>query len=81
MGRTTPTVNDLILAEQADLARFRRALRREDRHLFDTLFAYAHKHAAAINRANHTLPFEAMVLAMLLEHARELERLQQRLDG
>jgi len=80
MGRTLPTANQLILAEQTAFTQFRRALRREDQQLFDTLFAGVRKHTAAISQANHALPFEAILLAMVLEQARELERLKRQLD-
>ena len=80
MGRTVITANQVILDEQVAFADFRRALRREDQRLFDTLFATARKHTAAISQASHALPFEAILLAMLLEQAREIERLKRLLD-
>jgi len=81
MGRTLATTTQLILAEQAAFASFRRTLRLEDQHLFDTLFAQARQHTAAISMANHALPFEAILLAMLLEQAREIEKLKRQSDG
>lgn len=80
MGRTLATINQLILEEQTAFANFRRALRREDQRTFDALFAAARKHTAAISQANHALPFEAILLAIVLEQAGELERLRRRLD-
>ncbi|NCF66404.1 MAG: hypothetical protein GWP61_10525 [Chloroflexi bacterium] len=80
MGRTVQTANQVILDEQVAFSRFRRALRREDQRLFDSLFACARKHTAAISQASHALPFEAILLAMLLEQAREIERLKRMLD-
>ncbi len=80
MGRTIQTANQVILEEQAAFSNFRRALRREDQRLFDTLFASARKHTAAISQASHALPFEAILLAMLLEQAREIERLRRLVD-
>lgn len=77
MGRTLQTANQIVLNEQQAFNNFRRTLRREDQRLFDTLFAGARKHIAAISQANHALPFEAILLAMLLEQARELERLKE----
>ena len=67
MGRTLPTTTQIILEEQQAFARFRRALRREEQQIFDELFARARKHGMAINQANHVLPFEAILLAMLVE--------------
>jgi hypothetical protein len=81
MGRTLQTANQIILNEQQAFNNFRRTLRREDQYLFDTLFANARKHIAAISKANHALPFEAILLAMLLEQAREIERLKQQPYG
>lgn len=76
MGRTLPTANQIILNEQAAFANFRRTLRREDQRHFDTLFAHARQHTAAISQANHALPFETILLAMLLEQAKEVARLK-----
>lgn len=80
MGRTVQTANEIILSEQKAFASFRRALRREDQRLFDALFAGARRHTAAISQAAHALPFEAILLAMVVEQAREIERLKSRLD-
>lgn len=80
MGRTLATTNQIIQKEQAAFANFRRTLRREEQLTFDGLFAAARKHTAAISQANHALPFEAILLAMVLEQAVEIERLKRRLD-
>lgn len=74
MGRTLATANQLVLEEQQAFADFRRALRREDQRAFDALFAYARLHTTAISQASHALPFESVLLAMLLELWKDLER-------
>lgn len=81
MGRTLQTANMLILEEQSALSDFRRALRREDQRHFDTLFAAARRHTAAISQASHALPLEVILLSMLLEQAKELESLRNRVNG
>jgi hypothetical protein len=81
MGRTLLTANQIILSEQTAFSNFRRALRRGDQHFFDALFASARNHTAAISQANHALPFEAILLAMLLEQAKELQNLKDTLDA
>ena len=58
------------------LARFRRALRRHDQYIFDGLFASARLHIAAISQTESLLPFEAALLAMLLEQSKEIALLQ-----
>ena len=80
MGRTVITANQVILDEQVAFASFRRRARRDDQRLFDILFAGARKHTAAVSQATHALPFESILLAMLLEQAREIERLKSLLD-
>lgn len=81
MGRTLQTTNQIILSEQAQFANFRRALRQADQALFDQLFAHARQHTAAISLADHALPFESILLAMMLEQQRQIQALQARLDG
>ena len=75
MGRTLQTTNQLIQQEQTAFANFRRTLRRADQRHFDALFAAARLHTAAISQANHALPFEAVLLAMLLEQQKQIDQL------
>jgi hypothetical protein len=80
MGRTLPTASMLIQQEEQSFARFRRALRRSDQVALDDLFAAARQHLAAAQYAAHALPFEVLLLAMLLEEHKEVMRLRQQLD-
>ena len=77
MGRTLPSFMQVILNEQASLAKFRRALRAEDQAAFDDLFRMARYHVAAAAYASHVLPFEVMLLAMLLEEHKRVLYLQK----
>jgi hypothetical protein len=81
MGRTLPTATQIFLQEQESYNRFRRALRRSDQLALDDLFASAHQHLAAVTYAAHTLPFEAILLAMLLEEHKEVRRLREQLNA
>src|SRR3990170_892839 len=87
MGRTLPSITNAFLHEQQSLTRFRRALRRTDQRALDDLFAASRHHLAAAAYASHLLPFEIMLLSMLVEEHKqvlhlqlELERLQLLLD-
>ena len=80
MGNVTPTITDLLHAEEANLAKFRRALRREDQLVFDDLFAAAYKHRAAAAYAGHLLPFETFLLAMQLEDHKEVMYLRTEIE-
>ena len=81
MGRTLPSFMQLILNEQAALAKFRRALRKEDQEALDSLFLSARYHVAAAAYASHTLPFEVILLSMLLEEHKAVLRLQRQMEG
>ena len=81
MGRTLPSITNAFLHEQQSLTRFRRALRREDQRALDDLLAASRHHLAAAAYASHLLPFEVMLLAMLVEEHKEVRRLQQRLEA
>jgi hypothetical protein len=80
MGRTLPTTTQIILDEQQAFLKFRRALRRDEQQIFDELFARARKHVMAINQADHVLPFEAILLAMLVEMMRDVIKLKRQID-
>jgi hypothetical protein len=80
MGRTLPSITQAFLQEQASLARFRRALRQSDQRALDDLLAAARHHLAASAYASHLLPFEIMLLAMLVEEHKQVLRLQNELE-
>jgi hypothetical protein len=80
VGRTLPSITQAFLQEQAAFSRFRRALRRSDQIVLDDLFASARQHLAAAGYATHALPFETMLLSMLLEEHKKVGRLEQMLE-
>ncbi len=80
MGRTLPSFTQLIINEQNALTKFRRALRQEDQRAFDDLFRAARYHVAAAAYASHLLPFETMLLAMLIEEHKRVQHLQVLLE-
>ena len=81
MGRTLPSITQAFLAEQESLGRFRRALRREDQLALDDLLASARHHLAAAAYASHLLPFETLLLAMLVEEHKQVLDLRRQLEG
>ena len=81
MGRTLPSITQTFLQEQQSLARFRRALRREDQRALDDLLAASRHHLAEAAYASHLLPFEIMLLAMLVEEHKQVMRLREALEA
>jgi hypothetical protein len=80
MGRTLPSITQAFLQEQQSLARFRRALRIEDQRALDDLLGASRQHLAAAAYASHLLPFEVMLLAMLVEEHKQVLLLRQELE-
>jgi hypothetical protein len=80
MGRTLASITQAFLEEETAFAKFRRALRRSDQLVLDDLFASARQHLAAAAYASHALPFETILLCMLLEEHKEVIRLRQFLE-
>jgi hypothetical protein len=81
MGRTLPSITQAFLQEQQSLSKFRRALRIEDQRALDDLLASSKQHLAAAAYASHLLPFEVMLLAMLVEEHKHVLHLQRRVDA
>jgi hypothetical protein len=81
MGNVTPTITDILHREEANLAKFRRALRREDQVVFDDLFTAAYRHRAAAAHAGHLLAFETFLLAMQVEEHKEVMHLRREMES
>lgn len=75
MGRTLTTFTQLVQQEIASWQRYRRALRTEDQQALDELFAAARRHSAAGAYLARDTPFEVMLLSMVLEQQKQLQRL------
>jgi hypothetical protein len=78
MGRTLSTFTQLIDQEKEAWKDFRRALRKEDQEVFDRLFQGAKYHMASGVYASKAHPFEAIVMAILLEMRKSIIGLEQK---
>lgn len=79
MGRTLSTYTDLVLSLQEQLAKFRRALRKDEQELFDRLIAFALKHTGKGTYSSALNPVEMMLLSMILEQQKQIAGLRR--DG
>ena len=75
MGRTVLPFTQELYREEESWRPFRRALRREDRELFDELFAAARYHTAACVCSGRAVPFEAILMSVLIEERRAVRGL------
>ena len=79
MGRTLPTFTRYLEEEMSTWRDYRRALGKKDREVFDRLFHLAKRHIAEASHAKRPIPFDALVISILLEQQKEIERLKERI--
>ena len=78
MGRTLPTFTERADALFHEWRPFRRALRREDQEVFDTLLSDVRRHAQAGAVLSPLDPWPILLLSMLIEERKaRLSLLQQ----
>jgi len=80
MGRTVLPFTQELYREEESWKSYRRALRREDRAMFDELFAAARYHTAACTCSGRAVPFEAILMSILLEERRAARELLRRVE-
>ena len=80
MGKTLPPFSSLIEQERRRWAPFKRALPKADQPVFDWLFDCAKVHIQAGVMVARPWAFETIVMAIVLEQQKQLERLQRLLE-
>lgn len=73
MGRTVPSYRDWLEGEILRLQGFRKALRDEDKVVFDEIIEMARRHASAASYLASEDPFKAVLLSILIELRKELK--------
>lgn len=61
-------------------SKYRRGLRKEDQEIFDDLFRAARLHLAENFYAIRTIPFESIVISMLVEQRKLIKKLQEKVE-
>ncbi len=80
MGRTVPTFTMVIHEQESRWKKFREALRKEDQEVFDDLFRAPKIHLAACAYAVNPIPFENIVMSMLLEERKRTAALEKKIE-
>ncbi len=80
MGRTVATFTQLIYEEMERWKKFRRALRKEDQQVLDELFSYARYHSQAGSYMSGAIPFESIVISILIEEHKRLKELEKKIE-
>jgi len=79
MGRTIAPFTQMVLQEIDSWAKFRRSLRKEDQEALDELLTAAKFHAASAAYASRVVPFETMLISMLIEQQKQIKQLREKL--
>ena len=80
MGRTVPTFTNLIDLELSSWTKFRRGLRKEDQEAFDEIFRAAKLHLAENFYAMRAVPFESMMMSILIEQQKAIRGLKKEIE-
>ncbi len=75
MGRTVMPYSHVMESEKEWWRPFRRALSKEDQEAFDRLFDRAKLHTSAGVYMSHPWPMETILLSILLEHGKIIEKI------
>jgi hypothetical protein len=81
MGKTLPPFSHLLETERRRWAPFKKMLPKADQGIFDRLFDCAKLHIQAGVMMSRPWPFETIVMAILLEHQKQVERLETLLSA
>lgn len=79
MGRTVIPYTQVLDRLRLEWGKFRRGLRKDEQDLLDEVFDLARRHVAAGAYAAHPIPFETVMLSVLVEIVRRLRVLEARL--
>lgn len=80
MGRTVETFTRVIQEQESRWKKFRTALRKEDQEVFDDLFRAPKIHLASCAYAVNPIPFENIIMSMLVEERKRSIELQKTVD-
>lgn len=80
MGRTVPTFTNIIDSELAGWSKHRRGLPRDDQELFDEIFRAAKRRLASNFYAMRTIPFESIIMSIVIEQGKHIAELKQRME-
>lgn len=76
MGRTVASFTHALNRERRNLQNYRKALRKEDREVFDELWEMARSHIQACSYSAFPLPMEGILLSMCMELLKKIKELE-----
>ena len=79
MGRTVPTFTNIIDSELSSWSKYRRGLQQEDQEVFDEVFRAAKRHLATNFYAMRAIPFESIIMSIVIEQGKAIRELRSQL--
>ena len=80
MGRTVPTFRNMIDLFELEWNDYKRALRKNDKKIFEKLLNHARKHGASGTNMVNPNPFEPIVISILIEQEKTIRSLNKKSD-
>ncbi|UCE96327.1 MAG: hypothetical protein JSV51_01585 [Candidatus Bathyarchaeota archaeon] len=81
MGKTIASYRIALNRELQRWSGFARALRNEDKEAFDQMMDACRNHASAGSNATRPVIFESVIMSILLNQQKRLNRLEKDLDA
>ena len=81
MGKTVPSYRVALDHEIQRWSGFARALRQEEREVFEQLMDICRNYASAASNATRPVLFEAMVMTILLDQQKTINQLEKKLQA
>jgi hypothetical protein len=81
MGKTVEPFRIALENEISRWSGFERALRKEDREAFDELMDMSRGFVMASSNATNPIPFEPMIMSILLAQQVRIQKLERELDA
>lgn len=79
MGKSVPTFRKELERIESEWKKFRKALRADEKEMFDELFNKAKQHASAAQYQANPDPIESIFFSIILEQQMEIDRLKRKI--
>ncbi len=80
MGKSVPTFRRELDKIESEWKNFRKALRSDEKEMFDELFDKAKQHASAAQYQANPDPMDSLFFSIILEQQMEIDRLKRKLE-
>jgi hypothetical protein len=77
MGRTIPSFRIASAEEQKEWKKFRQALDKSDRKVFDNMFSIAHLYNSACSYAANPIRIQPIFMSIIFHHYKQLLKLEE----